>query len=241
MRTASLIIASLAISAAANAAPINLVQNGSFETVNVTPNHQVVGTDDLPGWTLDTSIYKYDDVYNSRAALDYTVSYDGGGGPGPDDRRLAAAFTGVVPNGQYFFGADGDRTYGSPLSQTINGLVVGQKYNVTFYLGFSQLRNRTGDTTNRWAVSLGGDTQYTPLVNVPAQSFTGWSQTTLTYTATATSEVLEFFADGGPAGLPPFALLDGVSLTAAQTPEPAMLALLGLGVAGFAAARSRRC
>jgi hypothetical protein len=57
----------------------------------------------------------------------------------------------------------------------------------------------------------------------------GWMSQTLTYTATATSELLSFIAVGTPNGEPPFALLDGVSVTA-DAPEPATSALIGFGL-----------
>lgn len=221
------------------AAP-NLVTNGSFETTTVGTNHQVVGTADLPGWTIDNSISRYVYVSDANAATAYPFSYDGGGGPGPDDRRLAASFPGVSPDGGNFLGFDGDQTYGSPITQTINGLVVGKQYTVSFDWAATQLRNRTGDTTNQFIVSLGGDTQSTPVVGVVGQGFQGWYKQSFTYTATATSEVLEFLANGAPAGLPPFALLDGISLTG-SVPEPAawVLMIAGFGLVGVAARRRR--
>ena len=54
-----------------------------------------------------------------------------------------------------------------------------------------------------------------------------------TYTATAASEVLSFLATGTPSGVPPFALLDGVTLN--SVPEPGSLALLGIGLIALAA------
>jgi hypothetical protein len=50
--------------------------------------------------------------------------------------------------------------------------------------------------------------------------------------------VLAFLAIGTPSGEPPIVLLDGVSVVAA--PEPAAIALFGLGTLGFALARRRR-
>lgn len=81
---------------------------------------------------------------------------------------------------------------------------------MSFDWAATQLRNRQGPTTNRFLVSLGGDTQATPVVDVASQGFDGWYKASFTYTATATSELLEFVANGTPAGQPPFALLDGV-------------------------------
>jgi len=52
--------------------------------------------------------------------------------------------------------------------------------------------------------------------------------------------VLSFLAVGTPAGVPPFSLLDGVSMTSA-VPEPQTWGMLGLGLGlvGFAARRRK--
>ena len=230
----------LAVAALAVAVPAlagnNLVVNGGFEQTNVGTEHQVIGSSDLPGWTVSTSIYRYADVYDASAATKYTVSYDGGG-YGSDDRRLPASFTGLSPSGGNFFGLDGDLTYGTPLTQKIYGLVAGQKYNVKFDWAATQLRNRQGPTTNQFIVSLGNESHSTPVVKVASQGFDGWYKAGVTFTATSSSETLQFLANGSPAGLPPFALLDGVSLTA--VPEPAMWLLMVAGF-GFVGVASRR-
>ena len=231
------IILAAALVAGPALAGTNLVINGGFENAPLGVEQQYVGTQ-LPGWTIDPSIYRYADVYDKNASTVYTTSYDGGG-YGSDDRRLAASFPGVSPAGGNFFGVDGDSQYGSPLSQTITGLTVGQKYTVAFDWAASQLRNRQGPTTNQWIVSLGGDTQATPVLKVASQGFDGWYHAGFTYTASATSEVLKFVANGGPAGLPPFALLDGVSLQAVPEPGVWTLMLGGFGLVGAAARRRR--
>jgi hypothetical protein len=64
---------------------------------------------------------------------------------------------------------------------------------------------------------------------------------TFDFTANATSEALSFLAVGSPAAnLPPFALLDGVSLTAVPEPSTWAMMLAGFGGLGFAAFRRRR-
>jgi PEP-CTERM motif len=60
---------------------------------------------------------------------------------------------------------------------------------------------------------------------------------TFDFTATSTSEVLSFFANGGPQ-VPPFALLDGVTMNA--VPEPGTLPLLAFGVLSLAVVRRVR-
>jgi hypothetical protein len=78
-------------------------------------------------------------------------------------------------------------------------------------------------------VSLGAQTQFTEVKNNANHGFTGWEQKTMTFTATAASQVLSFLAIGTPSGVPPFSLLDGVSMVAA-VPEPETYAMLGLGL-----------
>ncbi len=230
----------LAVAALAAAAPslaaTNLVVNGSFEQSNVGTDHQVIGSD-LPGWAISSSYSRYVDLLTADASTSYYFSYDGGGGPGSDDRRLPDSFKGASPDGGNFLGFDADQTYGSPMTQTIDNLVVGQQYTLTFDWAATQLRNRRGPTTNQFVVSLGGETHATQVVDVADQGFVDWAKVSFTYTATAASEVLQFVANGTPAGQPPFALLDGVSLTA--VPEPATWALMvvGFGLVGFAARR----
>lgn len=230
----------LAIALAAAAMPAmaatNLVTNGSFEMSNVGTDHQIIGTD-LTGWTTSTSIYKYNYLLSGASQTVTPFSYDGGGQPGPDDRRQPASFTGVSPDGGNFVGLDGDLSYGAPITQSITGLTAGHMYKLSFYWAADQIRNRTGPTTNQILATLGADTQGTPVVAVATQGFDGWFKQSFTYTASSGTEVLSFFANGSPVGLPPYALVDGVSLTA--VPEPAMWALMvgGFGLVGAALRR----
>ena len=72
-------------------------------------------------------------------------------------------------------------------------------------------------------------------------SLSGWSLEAFDFIATAASEVLSFLAVGSPAAnLPPFALLDGVSLTAVPEPSALAMMLAGFGGLGFVAHRRRR-
>jgi len=102
------------------------------------------------------------------------------------------------------------------------------------------------DTDKRQMYDMGGDPFATSvyLNTAPAGqpgSFSGWMTANFTFTADSTSEVLSFLAVGTPAGnLPPFALLDGVSLTAVPEPSTWAMMLAGFGGLGFAAFRRRR-
>jgi hypothetical protein len=141
------------------------------------------------------------------------------------------------PTGGNFVALDGDSAVQGSISQTINGLVANQKYQLSFDWGAGQLQSRTGPTTEQFQVSLGGQTFFTPVINNPSQSFTGWFHQVFEFTATGPSEVLTFLSVGTPSGLPPIATLDGISLTA--VPEPAAFGLLGIGLVGLAMVRRR--
>jgi hypothetical protein len=142
------------------------------------------------------------------------------------------------PNGGNFIGADG--AYGvAPITQSINGLVSGTTYLLTFYQAGAQQQNYNGGTTDRWSVSLGQQTILSDLMTNPGHDFQPWTLESMVFTATSTSEVLSFLAVGTPAGVPPFSLLDGVSLTVA-TPEPSYWATIALAIGSVILARRQR-
>lgn len=115
------------------------------------------------------------------------------------------------------------------------------QYAVSFYSAGAQQYSFTGVTTEAWDVSLGGQTLDTATLTDPNHGFTGWQYTTLTFTATSTSEVLSFLSAGTPSGEPPFSLLDGVSMTQVTTvPEPASAAMLLTGLLAIGVIVRRR-
>jgi hypothetical protein len=91
-------------------------------------------------------------------------------------------------------------------------LTSGQKYTVSFWYAGAQQSGFDSNTTERWMVSPGNQTLSTAVLNDPNHGFTGRVYTSLTFTATGSSEVLSFLANGTPNGEPPFSLLDGVSM-----------------------------
>jgi len=72
----------------------------------------------------------------------------------------------------------------------------------------------------------------------PSETFTGWKNGHFQFQATSTSQTLSFLSVGTPFGLPPIAVLDGVSLTA--VPEPTTWAMMLLGFGGIGAMIRRR-
>jgi hypothetical protein len=242
-------VIALASAGAASAAVV--VQNGSFSTTTSTDpgrttgqigsfsNENIAETD----WTVASDSYFF--VFNPS-----TVNSPGSlGGPlAGDDNVALYSPTGASPDGGNFIGADPDYHNGA-ISQTISGLTSGDTYMVSFYYAGAQQVGYSGPTTEGWAVSLGGQTDYTggnPNGNLsdPSHGFTGWQTADLTFTASSGSEVLSFLATGtGGATLPPFALLDGVSISQCPpgVPEPATWAMMLLGLGGLGGAlRARR-
>ncbi len=88
---------------------------------------------------------------------------------------------------------------------------MGKQYVLTFYQASAQFTNETGATTEQFQVTFGtgaANTQTSTLMNTPSQGSIGWNLQTMVFKATSATQTLSFLAEGGPAGLPPFALLD---------------------------------
>jgi len=217
---------------ATQASAAELVTNGGFETGDVGQIGYNGNT--LAGWT--TTGYNFLFSGNS-GGVNASVGQYGSLELWNANNGVSNGL-GVSPVGGKFVGADG--AFGvSPISQTINGLVAGQQYSVSFYWGGAQQSGFSGATTEQWQVSLGAQTLFTEVKSNDNHGFTGWEQKTMTFTATAASEVLSFLAIGTPSGVPPFSLLDGVSMVAA-VPEPETYAMLGLGLGLMAVVARRR-
>jgi Protein of unknown function (DUF642) len=223
LRTAAFVcfsaLAFFAVTGSANAG--SLVSNGSFELSSQATSGAINGGGNpLTDW-------------GTSAGLIYLITPGTGG-------NFFHSTPGNSPDGGNFIAEDGDPNFSGPLTQSINGLVVGQTYHVSFYQAAAQLLGYTGATTEQWQVALGGDTQSSALMTNPSESSQPWTQQTLTFTANSVSEVLSFMAVGTPAGEPPDALLDGVSFTSTATPEPAALMLTGVGLLLVVIGRQRR-
>ncbi len=205
----------LGLESRAQAGPI--LSNGSFESTTLSASGRFTTTD-VADWT--TSSYTF---------LVFPGTGQSGIGGGV---KLYQGFSpdlmpATSPDGGNFVAADGAYQTGK-ISQTMNGLVAGQTYNVSFYQAGAQQQGYNGNTTDRFEVFFGTQTKYSDLLTNPSHGFQPWEKQTLQFTATSTSEVLSFLAVGTPNGVPPFTLLDGVSVTA--TPEPACLGLIGAGL-----------
>jgi Protein of unknown function (DUF642)/PEP-CTERM motif len=229
---AALAIAAIAVPAHADT--VNVINPG-FEMTTAGTGQLGFNTE-VTGWT--TAPVSFNIVYTPGTA-DTTGATSQFGtniqlwGPG----NGSANGLGPSPNGGNYVAMDGGFNPGT-ISQTLNGLIVGDSVTVSFDYAGAQQSTRTGPTTEQLVVGLGGQTQSTPILMNASEGFTGWQTDSFTFTATSTSEVLSFLAVGTPAGVPPFTLLDGISVT--QTPEPQSLVLFATGLIGVSGLVRRR-
>lgn len=252
----------------AHAGAVNFIQNGNFASTSPTTTVSTqFGTSYSAGnfitnWTGNNG---YEIWYPSATAA--TTEDAIGQWTGTHKEYLWSAM--APPSGTTFVGLDGDNTNGvaSSISQMLTGLTVGENYTVSFNWAGAQMASRTGPTTDMLAVSLSsgmmtnlnynygsainpvnggmgcgwnGSWQVTCALSNASEGFTGWKWDSMTFTASSSSEWLNFLSVGSPSSLPPMALLTNVSLV--QAPEPGALALLGGGLLalGFALIQRRR-
>jgi hypothetical protein len=214
------------VALAATSAPAlatNLVTNGSFETVSVPGKDYFQGN--VSGWTGGSNL----------TFVDFPGTADDG-----SYLSVYGPFPGTSPDGGNFVEGDGDPGYSSAISQTLSGLTIGQKYAVTFYQAAGQQVGFTGPTTEQWQVSLGANSQLSPLFSLAQAGVGGWQKVNMLFTASATSEVLSFLAKGTPGGAPPISFLDGVGVIAAPEPATWGLMILGFGMVGLGMRRRTR-
>ena len=132
------------------------------------------------------------------------------------------------PNGGNYLALDGSFEVG-PVSQQLNGLTIGNQYDRSFYWAAAQQKgyDAANGLTELLKVSLGGQSISTAQIAYAQYTFQDWRKVTMTFTADAVNPVLSFLSVGTPDGLPPFAVLDGVSLEAVPEPSAALLGALG--------------
>jgi len=186
---------------------------------------------------------------------------------------------GTAPAGANYLMVDGDPHWGAPIS-TVLSLTVGDSYTLSYYQASNEESPDNTAYDDNWQVYLipgstaanicpqsyctthaaqtvvdSGDLVHnSPVMHNPGANSTPWVNDTYTFTATATSEVLEFVTnvllpgtpDTVPTGgsfQPPMLDLADVTLTqnSSSTPEPSTweLTMLGAGVV-FAASKLRR-
>jgi len=245
MHIKSLLAGCIAVVTAAAGQAVEFVKNGGFEKVTLngvaTAGSYEFGSRYATVAVTDWATSGYNFVFAAGAAD--TVGATGEYGNlqlwGPNNGS-ANGLPAASPAGGNFVGADG--AFGvDAISQTINGLIPNQKATLTFSWGAAQQFGFDGTTTEQWQVTLGSETFSTAVVTNASHGFSGWMLQTFVFTPTSNSALLSFLSIGTPAGVPPFAVLDGVSLQQGVVPEPATWALLitGFAMVGMASRRRR--
>jgi hypothetical protein len=219
-------------------AAAQIVTNGNFSTTSgpTSTYNLSSGTSSLPDWNLSlhdgSNCLIANDTFTT--ACTFSAGITSGQNPGNS------------PDGGNFISLEST----SLLSQVIS-LTAGQKYTISFQEAGTEPGGLSGDNaTVYWIVSLGGTTLFdgtTDSLNFTGNTFGSWTTDSATFTAAAGgNQTLTFtafanFSGGGMGVQSPLALLDGISLSSStSTPEPATLAVFGVGLAGLAAVRRRR-
>jgi hypothetical protein len=229
----------LAVGLPASSNAANLIQNGGFE--NTTPDigsstdgqlHEYVDADH---WTTGGPGVSFNFLFNSAVQATTTGVPDQSGG-----MTLWAATD--SPDGGNFVGGDGDVKPGplhvGPISQEVDGLTVGGKYQLGFFWGAAQQKGFDGTTNQSWIVtvtpvgSLIPDAiAQTPNFTLPEHTFSGWMPFSFTFTPSSPNEVISFLPVGDKP-VPPVTLLDGVTLSSVPEPSSILASVLVFGMFG---------
>ena len=243
LTTIAVVAAAAAISSSASA--FEFVTNGGFETTNYATSSEFggqsgasyVANQGVIGWTgAGGTALQFLYIGGTQTTVSPINRFD------DPNAFFYPSLNTLSPDGGNFVGLDGDQdpnvgVQGS-ISQVINGLVIGEFYNLNFNWGAAQLANREGATSEQLHITFGSSTADTGVLNIASGGFSGWQAGHFQFQATSTSQTLSFLSVGTPFGLPPIAVLDGVSLTA--VPEPTTWAMMLLGFGGIGAMIRRR-
>lgn len=200
----------------------------------------------LTGWNVKGYTFLYFPGEGDTTGAASSFSNPGNTNPvsfwGPGN-GTGNGFTATSPVGGRYLAVDPLVKVPAPpvfdIKQTISGLTIGKTYKLSFWSAAAQQFGFSGATTEGWQVSFGTQTFNTATVNTPSHGFSPWTLQNFTFKASSVSQDLQFLATGGPSGaVPPFSLLDGVSLIG--VPEPTTWAMLIMGFFGVGSMVRRR-
>jgi choice-of-anchor C domain-containing protein len=208
----------------ANAGPINLITNGSFEfglPAGPSPGNWVMldaGATNITGWTVTQNNIDWGNAFWQAADGTHSLDLNGNMGLGG-------------------------------ISQTIN-TTIGTRYRLTFSLAgnpnLGEERAFPGDyvvSLTAFAGTATADFDFTVLTTHNLTNM-GWTEKSLIFTAQSSTTPIRFvsttdFPIFGDQNLAHGPAVDNVSVTKV-VPEPSTIALFGFGLLGLARMRARR-